>query len=591
MELDKYFILYTIWLTHTNCSNIEKICRSYDLSYSKDINGVIYVSGKYYNYKMLLNITIIKKKNGYHLLNPIIYPSFLKLTHILGFNNNLLIEPNFTYYLYFNKKYIMEPTNIKKYYNINSYYNCDTQKIAIIEPGTIDINIYQKINSYLQSVNLNMNPNITHVILNKYNTNYDENFYLFTQLIIISIMSINVHIKIFYTENTEYGIYDAINKAIIDNYNIINISSSSYEKQWSDINMTVFDDLFKYAYNKNIIILSATKDNPDFPSTSPYVLACGGTTVICNKNECAWNNQKKAFSSAFFKKPNYQNNITYNIGNMRAIPDIASFADPYVGFKIFNQSDGKYYLIGNTGIVTCFYAGFFALVNKYLGYNINDIHNFLYKNKSVIKDIICGKSGMYMATNGWDPCTGLGVINYDNIIDVYNSKKPYTNFVCSTNNSSTNTPIQFIDKSLYGPKKWLWVFGDGTYSDLQNPLHTYTKDGIYDVSLLTENKWGKSKVIRKKYIKIVTNNKCPEIIFDGNILYGTIPLVVRFNNNSKNDPTYYQWNFGDGTYSNSKCPVHIYTNPGVYNVSLIAKNNIGKTKVIKENYITVINNK
>ena len=32
-------------------------------------------------------------------------------------------------------------------------------------------------------------------------------------------------------------------------------------------------------------------------------------------------------------------------------------------------------------------------------------------------------------------------------------------------------------------ESWMWNFGDGNVSDIQNPIHTYSSDGSYEVSL------------------------------------------------------------------------------------------------------------
>jgi len=49
---------------------------------------------------------------------------------------------------------------------------------------------------------------------------------------------------------------------------------------------------------------------------------------------------------------------------------------------------------------------------------------------------------------------------------------------------SAGTQIDFQDLSTMGPDEWLWDFGDGTTSSLQNPSHTYTAlNGSFDVTL------------------------------------------------------------------------------------------------------------
>ncbi|MFH0966827.1 MAG: lectin like domain-containing protein, partial [Methanobacteriota archaeon] len=63
--------------------------------------------------------------------------------------------------------------------------------------------------------------------------------------------------------------------------------------------------------------------------------------------------------------------------------------------------------------------------------------------------------------------------------------------------------VQFTDSSTGGPQRWLWQFGDGSSSTDQNPIHTYTQEGIYNVSLTVERQSGESKVVKEGYISTV----------------------------------------------------------------------------------------
>ncbi len=47
--------------------------------------------------------------------------------------------------------------------------------------------------------------------------------------------------------------------------------------------------------------------------------------------------------------------------------------------------------------------------------------------------------------------------------------------------------VTFLDQSTGFPQSWLWEFGDGTTSRLQNPTHCYTAEGSYTVSLTVTN--------------------------------------------------------------------------------------------------------
>jgi len=62
----------------------------------------------------------------------------------------------------------------------------------------------------------------------------------------------------------------------------------------------------------------------------------------------------------------------------------------------------------------------------------------------------------------------------------------------------------------------------------------------------------------------------PPVDFVADIYEGCEPLTVHFNETNEHEGQTYQWNFGDqwgSTYGNGKYPVHIFENPGVYDVS------------------------
>ena len=56
--------------------------------------------------------------------------------------------------------------------------------------------------------------------------------------------------------------------------------------------------------------------------------------------------------------------------------------------------------------------------------------------------------------------------------------------------SLINQPVQFTGSATggYRPYSWLWNFGDGQTSNVQNPTHTYVNPGNYTVTLtVTDN--------------------------------------------------------------------------------------------------------
>ena len=80
----------------------------------------------------------------------------------------------------------------------------------------------------------------------------------------------------------------------------------------------------------------------------------------------------------------------------------------------------------------------------------------------------------------------------------------------------------------------------------------------------------------------------PKVQFSAQVTDGLPPLSVQFNDESQEKPTSWEWDFGDGTPpSTEQNPVHIYTKPGVYAVTLIATNTAGSSEMAKEETIVV----
>jgi PKD repeat protein len=87
----------------------------------------------------------------------------------------------------------------------------------------------------------------------------------------------------------------------------------------------------------------------------------------------------------------------------------------------------------------------------------------------------------------------------------------------------------------------------------------------------------------------------PTVDFSADILYGEIPLAVQFT--EAVDPGVGTiagrlWDFGDGNTSEAQNPLHTYTLPGIYSVSLTINNSFGgSSSESKEDYIEVLPNR
>ena len=80
---------------------------------------------------------------------------------------------------------------------------------------------------------------------------------------------------------------------------------------------------------------------------------------------------------------------------------------------------------------------------------------------------------------------------------------PTADFVATPLCEDVGDPIYFIDYSAGGGLyAWNWSFGDGNYSELRNPTHSYASNGTYDISLTVWGANGTDTLTKTGYITI-----------------------------------------------------------------------------------------
>jgi len=149
--------------------------------------------------------------------------------------------------------------------------------------------------------------------------------------------------------------------------------------------------------------------------------------------------------------------------------------------------------------------------------------------------------------------------------------------------------VQFTDLSTNNPTSWLWDFGDGNSSTQQNPSHLYSQPGTYTVILSGTNNNGTDSKVKSNYIQVNGTGSSPVADFSATPLSGQAPLTVSFTDLSTNNPTSWNWDFGDGGTSSQQNPTHTYTNEGNYTVSITATNDNGFDVETKFDYINISN--
>jgi PKD repeat protein len=144
--------------------------------------------------------------------------------------------------------------------------------------------------------------------------------------------------------------------------------------------------------------------------------------------------------------------------------------------------------------------------------------------------------------------------------------------------------VRFLDQSTGTPTSWSWDFGDGTTSTEQSPTHVYNRTGAFNVALTASNDQASDTCTQYRCVIV---NTVPAANFTANATTGSMPLTVQFTDESST-ASGYQWQFGDGSTSTDKNPVHTYTQPGSYTVTLVVSSaDYGSVYTQKPGYITV----
>lgn len=184
---------------------------------------------------------------------------------------------------------------------------------------------------------------------------------------------------------------------------------------------------------------------------------------------------------------------------------------------------------------------------------------------------------------------GKDSITKKDYITVYGS--PVINFSASALTGCFPLETRFTDLSSAGSgslTKWQWDFGDGNFAENENPAHTYTSSGNFNVSLKATNSNGciTSKTV-PGYIHINTGVKAD--FSNSTSASCSAPVNVNFFNKSTGSGILtYQWNFGDGATSILTNPSHTYTTSGSYTVTLTVTNSSGCTDIlVKQHLVTV----
>ncbi len=245
-------------------------------------------------------------------------------------------------------------------------------------------------------------------------------------------------IVVYFAPNTDAGFLDAVTTAAHDaenKPNVISISWGAPEDGWTAQARTALDQAFQAAAALGVTVCAASGDNGssdgesgdhvDFPASSPFALACGGTSLVASNgtisSESAWNDGASGGAtgggvSAVFPPPTWQTGLQTLTSQGastplagRGVPDVSGDADPQTGYVV--RVDGTETTFGGTSAVAPLWAALMARINAAKATSAGYVNPKLYANPAAFRDILVGNNGSFAAAKGWDACTGLGSPN------------------------------------------------------------------------------------------------------------------------------------------------------------------------------------
>ncbi len=163
---------------------------------------------------------------------------------------------------------------------------------------------------------------------------------------------------------------DAVNTAA--SYNPVAISNSWGVPEGGG-NIPNIDAAAQAAFNHPGIAITASAGDQgsgqvQFPASSPYVTAVGGTTLSADSasprgwDESVWSGSGNG-CSAMIAVPSWQT-VTGGCGG-RAIPDVSFLADSSVGVAVYSSAEKGWVAFGGTSVGAPFIAGLYAAASDY----------------------------------------------------------------------------------------------------------------------------------------------------------------------------------------------------------------------------------
>ena len=208
------------------------------------------------------------------------------------------------------------------------------------------------------------------------------------------------------------------------------------------------------------------------------------------------------------------------------------------------------------------------------------------------------QAGSYAVTLAVTGSCGADTLTVPDLVTVQTPLPPTAAFGASPTFGCAPLTVAFSDSSSGTVTGWVWDFGDGSPADsTANPVHTYVAEGVFTVSLTVTGPGGSDTVTKPDLIGTTGLHAG----FAGFVLpedprhepytppVGCAPLVVGFADSTAGPVTGWRWDFGDGSPADTtQNPMHVYGQPGLYDVTLIATGPCAADTLTRAQYVNVV---
>lgn len=156
-------------------------------------------------------------------------------------------------------------------------------------------------------------------------------------------------------------------------------------------------------------------------------------------------------------------------------------------------------------------------------------------------------------------------------------------FTADQSKGCTPMDVHFV-ATCQNALQWVWDFGDGDTSHLQNPNHSFLTAGLYDIRLAIQNAEGCwDTVLTEDMINAFDSFYQGSVI---DTIYGCAPMPLDLSNNSLGSNNW-NWNFGNKDSSSIENPITSYDSGGVFTVKLQTETPAGCNLYVNE-YATFV---